>query len=576
MTKDCYILGIHDGHNCGATLSCEGRIVASVQEERLTRRKNEIGYPKLAIEEVMRIGGIDAAHLTEVAYASLFMHSAEHLRNLKPWYRVGIQDQLKDQNRSKEYESKIFVARHRERVGQAASHLNLAENKIKFVEHHTAHLAAAYYTAPNVNLGKPVLGLTCDGAGDGISGSISICRGNDMQRLSVINRHASLGKIYSRVTMLMGMTPWEHEYKLMGLAPYADAEATDVAAKPLRDLLRVDPEQATIVQASEISTNYCYEYLRDAFENTRFDIIAGATQLYTEEMLLDWVRAAIAKTGLTDIVCGGGVFMNVKANMLIAELSEVTSIYVMPSAADESLSIGACLDRYYRISGKTSHKESVLADLYLGGEFTLEDERRSLETTLTGTDIQVDEPHDVSGRIAALLAEGEIVAVSRDRMEWGSRALGNRSILASADDYQVVSRINRMIKMRDFWMPFAPSIKAESASRYIDDKKDQKPYFMTFAYRAKDDTYSDLVAGSHPHDRTVRPQVVTQNANPAYHKVVSEFERRTGRGVILNTSFNIHGEPIAYSPIDAIDVFFRSGLEHLALNHFLLSKTPAA
>ena len=162
------------------------------------------------------------------------------------------------------------------------------------------------------------------------------------------------------------------------------------------------------------------------------------------------------------------------------------------------------------------------------------------------------------------------------RMEWGARALGNRSIVTSADDFTQVDRINRAIKMRDFWMPFAPSIRAESAERYLDDPKDLKPWFMTLAYQAREAGYADIVAGAHPRDRTIRPQVVEAEANPDYHALITRFEERTGRGAVLNTSFNLHGEPIVHSPADALGVLNASGLEHLALNDFLISKRAAA
>lgn len=575
MTEPTYILGIHDGHNCGATLTRDGKVVASICEERLTRRKNEVGYPRRSIDEVLRIGGVAAAELSEVVFASLFMHAPAYLTDLEKWYCVGLAEQRAAESAPRDYQKVVFETRKRERIETASTHLGVPADRVSFVEHHLAHLAAAYYTAPNAAPGKPILGLTNDGAGDGICGTVSICRGNDIERLAAIDRHASLGKIYSRVTMLMGMTPWEHEYKIMGLAPYADPKRADRAAEALRGLIRLSADGLTFEQVGELSTNYCYEYLRDSFERVRFDAVAGATQLFTEEMLVDWVRACVARTGIRDIVAGGGVFMNVKANMLIAALPEVDSFYVMPSASDESLSIGAALHRYYQTSGIVDHGDSVLTDLYLGGEFDAADEAAAIAGALNGSGARIVQPNDMNRAIADLLAEGEIVAVCRGRMEWGARALGNRSILASAEDTRRIDRINRMIKMRDFWMPFAPSIRAESAARYFDDPKDLKPWFMTMAFEARPEGYADLAAGSHPRDRTIRPQVVTRAANPAYHAVLGHFEERTGRGAILNTSFNLHGEPIVYAPADAIRVLLNSGLDHLALGHHLISK-PAA
>ena len=567
-----YILGIHDGHNCGASLSRDGVIVASVSEERLVRRKNAVAYPRKAIEEVLRIGGIDAAALSDVVYASLFMHKREYLENVAGWYAVGEAQQKSDAQEPAEYGAIIFQQRKRERIQEACAHLGLPAEKIKFVEHHLAHLSAAYYTAPFSGGDRPVLGLTCDGAGDGICATVSICKGNDINRIAVTKRDASLGKIYSRVTFLMGMTPWEHEYKLMGLAPYADPDRAGQAANSLRHLLKVSDDGLRFELGTALSTNYCYEFLRNAFERVRFDTIAGATQLFTEEMLVKWVQGCIRKTGIRDIVCGGGVFMNVKANMLIAQLPEVRSIYVMPSAADESLSIGACLHQHYLNDAGTDFSRSRLRNLYLGGQDDQTAETMAVENARSSMQISVSQPGNMNDAIASLLAADEIVAVCRGRMEWGARALGNRSIVANAADQRRIAVINDMIKMRDFWMPFAPSIKEEAAPRYFDNAKGIEPDFMTFAFPLHALANGDLAASSHPKDRTIRPQLVRKSENPNYHAVLDGFERRTGRGGVLNTSFNLHGEPIVMTSADAIRVLANSGLQHLALNHHLLSK----
>ena len=568
-----YILGIHDGHNCGATLTRDGTILASISEERITRNKNEVGYPEHSIEAVLRLGGIDARELSEVVYASLFMHDRSHLQDITTWYAVGAAEQKADAASRKDYATIIFERRKRDRIEQVSAHLGVPKDQISFVEHHLAHLAAAYYTAPLTSETGSVLGLTCDGAGDNLAATVSICRNGKIERIATTDRHASLGKIYSRVTFLMGMTPWEHEYKLMGLAPYADPERAERAADPLRRLLKVSDDGLRFELGTELSTNYCYEYLQSAFSRVRFDTIAGATQLFTEEMLVKWVREAVRKTGIHDIVCGGGVFMNVKANMLLAQLPEVRSIYVMPSAADESLSIGACLYRHYANADDGDFSASRLTNLYLGGVDDAAAEDATVEDARNALQISVERPRDMNAAIADLLANGEIVAVCRGRMEWGARALGNRSILSCAADPRRIDEINNMIKMRDFWMPFAPSIKAESAHRYFDRIKNVEPDFMTFAFPLLADGAKDLAAGAHPKDRTIRPQVVKKAANPNYHAVIDLFEKRTGRGGILNTSFNLHGEPIVRTSADAVRVLANSGLRYLALNNHLISKT---
>ncbi|MEI7803850.1 MAG: carbamoyltransferase C-terminal domain-containing protein [Hyphomicrobiales bacterium] len=567
-----HILGIHDGHNCGATLTRDGEIVASISEERLTRKKNAVGYPRRSIEAVLQLGGVDPRELSDVVYASLFMHATDYLEDVTTWYPVGMAEQISDANQPKQYGKVVFEQRKKERIEQVVAHLGVPAGQIHFLEHHLAHLAAAYFTAPLPASGKPVLGLTCDGAGDGLCATVSVCTGNKIERITATDRHASLGKIYSRTTFLMGMTPWEHEYKVMGLAPYADPERSDRAAEPLRKLLKISPSEPGFVLGTELSTNYCYEYLRSAFERVRFDTIAGAVQLFSEQMLVEWVRACIRRTGIHDLVCGGGVFMNVKANMLIAQMPEVKSLYVMPSGGDESLSIGACLHQYYTTSGKSDYSASRLTHLYLGGRDDAAQESAAVEQARGKMQVSVSKPTDMNVAIAELLSAGEIVAICRGRMEWGARALGNRSIVASADNIRRVDEINSMIKMRDFWMPFAPSMLAEKASKYVKVEKNLEPYFMTFALPTIPEAYEDIVAASHPKDRTVRPQFVTKAANPDYHAMIGYFEKRTGRGAVLNTSFNLHGEPIVATGNDAVRVMSLSGIRHLALNDHLLSK----
>ena len=571
MTKKNCFLGIHDGHNCGAALIIDGEVVAAVNEERLSRNKNDSGYPRQSIDEVLKIGGVQAVDLNHVVFASNFMHTRAHLEEISLWYPVGIKEQKADQSRPKEYARQLFEIRRKERIEESINHLGIEIEKVEFVEHHRAHLTAAYYTAPTLNPGKKILGLTCDGAGDNLCATVSICKDNNIDRISKTDRHASLGKIYSRVTYLMGMTPWEHEYKVMGLAPYSDPKYAHAAAEPLRGLLRVSDDGLSFILNSEVSTNYCYETLRDAYERERFDNMAGGVQLFTEEILVEWIRGCIAHTGITDIVCGGGVFMNVKANMCIAALPEVTSMYVMPSAGDESLSIGAALDSYYRATKDTNFSKSIIKNLYLGAD-KAEEEKNVIDRAKSSKGFNVFKPQDMSMSIAELLSKGEIVAVCRGRMEWGARALGNRSILCAANDFRRINEINNMIKMRDFWMPFAPSIIEERASEYFNDPKNIHPKFMTFAFNVIEGRQQDLAAASHPKDHTIHPQIVSIDSNPDYHSILSKYLNITGHGVILNTSFNLHGEPIVYGAKDAFRVLELSGLRHLALNNFIISK----
>jgi len=570
--KNCYVLGIHDGHNCGAAISLNGKIVASVSEERLTRNKNEIGYPKKSISECLKLAGIDSSNLSDVVLASNFMHEPSFLKDITPWYVIGEVDQNRDKLASKDYEKIVFLRRKEERISLVTKHLGVKRELISFMEHHLAHLAAAYYTAPNVKKNKSILGLTCDGAGDGLSATVSICKNNSINRISITDRHASLGKIYSRITLLLGMKPWEHEYKIMGLAPYADKEIAIYEARKLHKILKLSRDGLGFQLGTHLSTNYSYYYLKDVFERVRFDNIAGAVQKFTEDMLIKWVKSIIKKTKIRDLVCGGGVFMNVKANMLIQNLPEVRSIYVMPSASDESLAIGAALYFYYNKKKIFNDENGRLQNLYLGSGISDNEVKRIVRRANKTNKYSITEVSNSDQILGKMLNDGEIISVCRGRAEWGARALGNRSIIAKSGSRKIVEKINAQIKMRDFWMPFAPTILDEKLKLCVDDKNNLEPDFMTFALPTKNRAYDSLAGAMHPVDKTCRPQVLKEKTNPKLYKMLNSYCDKYEQYGVLQTSFNIHGEPIVNNAEDAFSTLNRSGLRHLLLENFLISK----
>ena len=573
MKKNRYILGIHDGHNCGASLCINGKIISSVLEERITRKKNEVGYPKKSIEACLKIANVDSSDLDKVVIASNFMHHPSYLTDVSSWYLVGKNEQKLDKKISKDYLKSVFVQRKEARIKNVTKHLDIEPINISFIEHHLAHLAAAYYTSPQLKKDKKFLGITCDGAGDGLSATISICNNNDFHRISSTDRHASLGKIYSRITMLLGMKPWEHEYKIMGLAPYADQKAAYNESKKIHNLLKLNKNKLKFELNSHLSTAYSYFYFQEQFERIRFDNIAGAVQLFTEDMLVNWVKAAIKKTKIADVVCGGGVFMNVKANMLIQNLPEVNSMYVMPSASDESLSIGAALHYYNNNFNKNFlTNNGGMSDLYLGEPVSQQDLKATLNKIKKNTNYQIKVNYDFNNIISDILHNGEAIAVCNGRTEWGARALCNRSIIAKSGSKEIVEKINSQIKMRDFWMPFAPTILDTKYKACIEDKKNIKPKFMTFALPAQKKAQGKLAGAMHPVDKTCRPQVLKKSTNQKIYNMLQTYCKKYKEYGVLQTSFNIHGEPIVNSASDAFSTLQRSGLRHLILENFLISK----
>ena len=293
-----------------------------------------------------------------------------------------------------------------------------------------------------------------------------------------------------------------------------------------------------------------------------------------EESLLRWARLMHERHGAERLALGGGVFMNVKANMRLAEEEWVRDLFVFPSCGDESNAVGAAYLGYLDLCARLGRPPAPqpFGPAYLGPTLDDAEAEALIRTRDVAARHRVSEPAQIEDRIAELLVSDGVVARCAGRAEFGARALGNRSILANPSDFRVVSVINRMIKNRDFWMPFAPSVLRERESDYIVNPKGLASPYMMLAFATNPKRRDEITAAVHPHDGTARAHLVDEAWNPGYHRVIREFERRTGIGAVLNTSFNLHGEPLVGSPADALDTFERSGLPHLALGRFLISK----
>lgn len=311
------------------------------------------------------------------------------------------------------------------------------------------------------------------------------------------------------------------------------------------------------------------EFLACAFKRQRFDHIAAGVQLFTERFLVNWVRNCIRETGIHRVALSGGVFMNVKANQRILDMPEVEELFVFPSCGDESNAMGCAWLQYHRASGRLP---GALGPLYLGDAITNAEIEEALRTYPFEHPVKVETPADIEKRVAELLGRGAIVARCSGRMEFGARALGNRSILANAAQPDCVRVINEMIKCRDFWMPFAASILAHRSADYLEKRKPMPAPYMIMTFDTRPERRHEIAAGTHPFDHTCRPQEVDEHWNPEYYKLLRYFEEITGIGGILNTSFNLHGEPMVANARDALRVFDVSGLRYLALGGALLSK----
>jgi len=572
------VVGIHDGHTAAAALSIDGRVVAAVQEERFTRIKNWAGFPSLSVQWILQSNGLTPADVDAVVFNGLQMPYAKSREEILAEYeRTGSLGTTLKRFVKRTAVRTVRDDRRRADRRKAAARFGFAPERIHFMDHHTAHAAGAYYGWGKFD--EPILVLTNDGAGDGLCATVSIGEGGRLRRLAAVPESESIGNIYAMITFLMGMVPLEHEYKLMGMAPYASEKSSRQVYELFRSLMEFRADDPLVWERRNgcPETYYSYEFFRERLQLKRFDAVCGGLQLFTEDMLATWAQNAIRKTGIRKLALAGGCFMNVKANKIIMELPEVDDLWILPSCGDESSAIAACW--YWHAEHHAGRNggpgTQPLQDVYLGPECTRADEERALQAFKADEWLDVESEGDLEARAAQLLAQGQVVARSKGRMEFGARSLGNRAILADPTKPEVIRIINDMIKSRDFWMPFAPSMLEERAADYIVNPKHVAAPYMILCF----DTTSrvaDLPAAIHPYDRTARPQLLRREWNPDYHHLIREFERLTGRGVILNTSFNLHGFPIAYTPEDALGVLKNSGLEHLLLGHFLVHKRPGA
>jgi len=579
------VLGITETHCATAAILRDGAIVGCASEERFTRLKNDAGYPRLAVDALLRELSLAPRDIDVVALAGSRAYAREWMNRVlhdadyaRAYYGVRLDEPARGlSRRARKLGARLgladrargkFQLSEAERLALVTGHLGIDRSRIVAYDHHLCHAAAAYYGSPFG--GERALVLTNDNAGDGLCATASTGRGTALVRHEAVpSAPGSLGSLYSFVTLLLGMKFGEHEYKVMGLAPYAPARQAERAWEALSSVFGLEP--TTPARFVWKRRGPRYRLLLETTLGLRFDAIAAGAQRMVEESLLAWARMMRERHGGERLALGGGVFMNVKANGLLAEEPWVRDLFVFPSCGDESNAIGAAYLGWLARAGAEARPQPF-GPAYLGPSI----DAAAVETLIRTRDLaakyRVSEHEQIEERIADLLVADGVVARCAGRMEFGARALGNRSILANPSDHRVVGTINRMIKNRDFWMPFAPSILRERETDYVVNPKGLASPYMMLAFATNPKRRDEIVAALHPQDATARAHLLDEAWNPGYHRVVREFERRTGVGAVLNTSFNLHGEPLVGSAEDAVDTFERSGLPHLALDRWMISK----
>jgi carbamoyltransferase len=448
--------------------------------------------------------------------------------------------------------------------------LGFDPRKVEVFDHHDCHAASAFYTRPSDG---PSLVVTCDGNGDGLCATVSLGQDGRFERKLQISSMHSIAGFYAQVTRFLGMKPWQDEYKVMGIAPHAEPKKGREILDFFRSMWAV--EGLRFRNRSGRGSGALVSYLNRKMPNKRFDYVSWALQQTFEEVVVGWVKNNVDHFKLGNISAAGGGFLNIRANSRIVDLPEVDHLHVFPAAGDDGISVGAAYMGYRTLCERKGEpiRHVPMKDAYLGPD--LPEDLDEWTKTLDPQRFRVEKPESLAERVAELLEQGQVVGRATGRQEFGPRALGNRTLIANPSRLEAIRQLNAMIKARDFWMPFAPSIMEEHAKDYLVNPKGHPAQYMLLSFPTTDRA-QEIAAGCHQGDLSCRPQVVSREQNPEYHAILEAFHRRTGIGGVLNTSFNLHGDPIVSSAADALRVLELSCLRYLALGPYIVAKRGGA
>ena len=560
------VLGIHIGHDSSAALVVDGRIVADVAEERFTRVKHYAGLPLRSIEYCLKSQGLAMSDIDIVAIPTSWgVPVLNFLLGLK-----GAREERKTYaRRALEFAQSLRKAALTKAPLYIKNYPIGPQTEVVHVNHHLAHAASAYYTNPIP--GRQLI-VTMDGLGDGVS--VGIWRGENgrIEPLKMYGPEASLGWFYSNVTEALGWWHGDGEGKTMGLAPYGDESKARGVLSPYYpkfgagDLVESHEFGRPCVWNECGALQYHLDEAEEIFalvQKYGRENVAAEGQRVLEEQTQELIYPWLEKEKTRNLACSGGVFLNVKLNQRIWYSGRVDHQHVFPNPGDSGLSAGAALHAYFQANPRSPIHP--IEDLYWGPSYTPE----QIETILKLRNLTYRRVENVEQFAAKQLAEDKIVAWLQGRMESGPRALGNRSILMSANRPENKDIINARVKFREAFRPFCPSLLWEKKEEYLEKARDE--FFMITSFTCTEGKRKKVPAVVHQ-DATLRPQTVKKEFNSRYWNLINEFGKLTGEYLLLNTSFNIMGEPIVNDPREAIRCFYDNGLDVLIMDNFVLEK----
>lgn len=586
-----YILGISAYyHDSAACLLADGRIAAAAQEERFTRKKGDATFPRHAVEYCLRSAGITVKDLAHVGFYDKPLLKFERI--LETYLGVaprGFRSFLKAGPLW--IKEKLFMDRE---LHEALGY----DGQILYAEHHESHAASAFFPSPF----QEAAILTMDGVGEWATASLGVGRGGDVELIKELHWPDSLGLLYSAFTYHTGFKVNSGEYKVMGLAPYGEPKYVDQIYRELIDLKEDGSFTLNQKYFNYLSgltmTSEAFDRLfggpprepETKLTQREMDL-ARSIQVVCEEVMLRMVRTVHRETGLENLCLAGGVALNCVGNGRILREGPFKRVWIQPAAGDAGGALGVAQLIWYRHCRQpraiTPGKDSMQG-AYLGPEFSPEEIEAFLKSQ--GAPYRRLESDELRRHVAEQIAAGKVVGWFDGRMEFGPRALGSRSILGDPRNPKMQAQMNIKIKFREGFRPFAPSVLREKVGDYFEMDCDS-PYMLLVApvkterqipmTEAQQQLWgidklnlprSDLPAITHI-DYSARVQTVAKDTNPNYYALIKEFERLTGCAVLINTSFNVRGEPIVCSPADAYQCFMRTHIDHLVLGPFLLDKS---
>jgi len=567
------ILGIAApfGHDHSAALLIDGKIVAAAEEERFTRKKHAVGQkPVSSIRFCLEKAGITPEDVDYIAYPWSF--NALRRKRFEYFRRTLFSNPGRAYKKffrnSKEFNNQNeFINTTLKDAG-----FDLSKTKIEWVEHHVAHASSSLYLS---GFGDAAV-MSIDGGGEITATLLGYTENNAMKIIKEIIAPDSLGLFYSTMTDYLGFRRENREYKVMGMAPYGDSGKADFSNiiwwdnKTNSYHCNDDYVWARRKKRFRVDKVYSKKMVREFGPERDGDglsepyvHIAAATQKKLEEIVLRLVEVYL-KQKLQE--CGnlcfaGGVALNVALNRVLLEQPYIKNLWVQPASHDSGTSLGAAI----YIASQLGDEVEPMEDVYLGPEFSNKD----IEDELKKWNFPFNYEDDVCRIAADLLNKGKVVGWFHDRMEWGPRSLGNRSILGNPTIRGIADKINEQIKFREKWRPFCPSILEEYTPEILNSNHPAP--FMTMAFRVNSEWSKKIPEVVHV-DGTCRPQVVERDINPRFYEVIDDFRKRSGVPVVINTSLNRKGEPIVCAPYDALTMFKGSGLKYLVMGDFLVRK----